>query len=132
MNIIRVPGKISLVTQGVFPVAPCVMNHTKPMGFAALNPSYNYCFIYFGEQDNFPNNGGPGYNSTRARYCEKHNDAESWSATTSNDYARALETCPAQYPQRQIRLSTLHRRFGRTNCCSLRLTRRHHALASIA
>jgi hypothetical protein len=28
----------------------------------------DFCYIYFGEQDNFPNNGGPGYNSTQARY----------------------------------------------------------------
>lgn len=34
-----------------------------------------FCFVYYGEYDNFPNNGGPGFNSTQARYCDGHNNA---------------------------------------------------------
>jgi len=34
-----------------------------------------FCFMYFGEMDDFPKNGGPGFNSTQARYCEARNTA---------------------------------------------------------
>jgi len=34
-----------------------------------------FCFTYFGEVQDWPQNGGPGYNNTQARYCEKHNSA---------------------------------------------------------
>jgi len=35
-----------------------------------------FCFMYYGEMQNWPNNGGEGFNSTQARYCENHNDAD--------------------------------------------------------
>jgi hypothetical protein len=35
----------------------------------------DFCFMYYGEVQDWPKNGGPGYNSTQARYCEKHNSA---------------------------------------------------------
>jgi hypothetical protein len=34
-----------------------------------------FCFVYYGEVQDWPENGGPGYNSTQARYCETHNNA---------------------------------------------------------
>jgi hypothetical protein len=35
-----------------------------------------FCFIYYGEVQVWPKeNGGPGYNGTQARFCEKHNRA---------------------------------------------------------
>jgi hypothetical protein len=34
-----------------------------------------FCFMYYGEVQDWPNNGGPGYNNTQAQYCEKHNSA---------------------------------------------------------
>jgi hypothetical protein len=35
----------------------------------------DFCFVYYGETDDFPKNGGPGFNSTQAKYCDKHNSA---------------------------------------------------------
>lgn len=36
----------------------------------------NFCFIYYGEQQIWSENGGPEFNSTQARYCSVHNDAK--------------------------------------------------------
>lgn len=35
----------------------------------------DFCFMYYGEVQDWPQNGGPGYNNTQARYCERHNSA---------------------------------------------------------
>jgi hypothetical protein len=32
-----------------------------------------FCFMYFGEQQDWPQNGGMGYNPLQAKYCEAHN-----------------------------------------------------------
>ncbi len=35
-----------------------------------------FCFVYHGEMDNFPRNGGPGFNSTQAQACDAGNDVD--------------------------------------------------------
>jgi hypothetical protein len=35
-----------------------------------------FCFMFYGEMQFWPDNGGWGFNSTQARYCENHNDAD--------------------------------------------------------
>jgi hypothetical protein len=34
-----------------------------------------FCFMYYGEVQDWPQNGGPGYDNTQARYCEHQNSA---------------------------------------------------------
>jgi hypothetical protein len=69
------PGQQTQIANSAGPLRLYVYGRIEYADIFNVSHFTNFCFVYYGEMQDWPLNGGLGYNSTQARFCAGHNES---------------------------------------------------------